>query len=600
MNRNFALACLACAAGLTAPEPGYAQPPAAAPIVAISDIHGAYDAFVDVLSAAGLIDATLAWTGGNARLVIVGDVLDRGARSRDALELVMQLEQRAAAAGGAVHLVLGNHEIMNLVGELSYVSPDEFAAFAADESRETREAALQRFRARRSGVPDAVLAADFNERHPPGFFGHRAAFSTAGTLGRWLLDRPVVLVLEGTAFVHGGLFGNAGSASAEELNAAYAQALRDYLHAFDTLVEAEALHSEDAFADRPGLARRALTEAPALGAAAQRLADLTGSRLFGADSVYWYRGTAACSPAIEAARVDSALRALGAERIVIGHTPTVPRRVLARFDGRVLRADTGMLTERFGGEPAAIVIRGSDVHAVYRDSSAPPEPQAVNVAAFAAGLGDEELERGLATAPIGARTGGTNGVQYLQLAAEGRALPAVFYPSEADPAAPLAELAAYRLDSMLELGLVPAAVVREIDGVRGTVQADVREWPDERARVDGGQQGAEWCPLRDQFALMYVFDALAGSPPRTVDELRYMPSSWQLALTGNRDAFGAGRSIPDHLRDVPIDVPPVVIERLAALTPASLEAALGEALDEDRRGAILSRRDRLLERLARN
>jgi len=87
-------------------------------VIAMSDIHGALDDFVTVLKGVQLIDDARNWTGGIDHLVIVGDVLDRGAASRDVLALIMRLESEAEQAGGMVHLVLGNHEIMNLVGDL--------------------------------------------------------------------------------------------------------------------------------------------------------------------------------------------------------------------------------------------------------------------------------------------------------------------------------------------------------------------------------------------------------------------------------------------------------------------------------------------------
>ena len=57
----------------------------------------------------------------------------------------MRLREQAARAGGDAQLVLGNHEVMNLVGDLRYVTAEEFAAYRADEPPEQRDAAWQRF-----------------------------------------------------------------------------------------------------------------------------------------------------------------------------------------------------------------------------------------------------------------------------------------------------------------------------------------------------------------------------------------------------------------------------------------------------------------------
>ena len=123
--------------------------------VAIADIHGAYDAFEATLSASRLIDQDLNWIGSTNHLVIVGDVLDRGPESRRALDLIMQLEAQARDAGGTVHLVLGNHELMNLSGDLRDVSGAEFASYGGES-------------------------------------GHRDLFAPDGEYGSWLLTLPVM------------------------------------------------------------------------------------------------------------------------------------------------------------------------------------------------------------------------------------------------------------------------------------------------------------------------------------------------------------------------------------------------------------------------
>ena len=97
-------------------------------VVAVGDVHGDYGGFVEVLRSAGVIDQKLRWTGGKTHLVQTGDVPDRGADSRKAMDLLMNLEKQAAKAGGQVHALIGNHEAMNLYGDLRYTVPGEFAA----------------------------------------------------------------------------------------------------------------------------------------------------------------------------------------------------------------------------------------------------------------------------------------------------------------------------------------------------------------------------------------------------------------------------------------------------------------------------------------
>ena len=162
-------------------------------VVAVSDIHGAHDAFVQILERAAVIDGQAAWVGGATHLVIVGDVLDRGADSRRSLDLIMRLETEAPAAGGRVHLLLGNHEVMNMTGDLRYVAPGEYQAFAADEEPADRDQAYERYVASLNGADTRPDRKSFDEQFPPGFFAHRKAFAPDGVYGRWLLEKPFLL-----------------------------------------------------------------------------------------------------------------------------------------------------------------------------------------------------------------------------------------------------------------------------------------------------------------------------------------------------------------------------------------------------------------------
>ena len=94
-------------------------------VVAIGDVHGDCDQLVALLRSAGLIDAQEKWCGGKTHLVQTGDLLDRGPDSRRAMDLLMRLEGEAISAGGELHLLIGNHEAMNLYGDLRYVSAGE-------------------------------------------------------------------------------------------------------------------------------------------------------------------------------------------------------------------------------------------------------------------------------------------------------------------------------------------------------------------------------------------------------------------------------------------------------------------------------------------
>jgi len=89
----------------------------------ISDIEGNFAAFRKLLVANKVIDDQFNWTFEEGHLLLIGDFVDRGSQVTEVLWLIYSLEEKARVAGGYVHYVLGNHEIMNMSGDLRYLHP---------------------------------------------------------------------------------------------------------------------------------------------------------------------------------------------------------------------------------------------------------------------------------------------------------------------------------------------------------------------------------------------------------------------------------------------------------------------------------------------
>lgn len=96
-------------------------------VIALSDIEGEFEPFRNLLLAAKVIDRQYNWIFGKGSLIVAGDLFDRGKQVAQYLWLLYKLEDEARAKGGAVHVVLGNHELMNLSGDLRYVRPEYYA-----------------------------------------------------------------------------------------------------------------------------------------------------------------------------------------------------------------------------------------------------------------------------------------------------------------------------------------------------------------------------------------------------------------------------------------------------------------------------------------
>ena len=137
-------------------------------MVSVGDVHGSPGNLILILKSSGLLDGNLAWTGGTSHLVLNGDLIDKGSSDRGVLDLVRRLQSEAEAAGGRVHVVLGNHEAMNLDGNLRYVSKESFAEFADLEEKSHRRRAWKDFKDGYRRDQFLLLRRAFDEQHPPG------------------------------------------------------------------------------------------------------------------------------------------------------------------------------------------------------------------------------------------------------------------------------------------------------------------------------------------------------------------------------------------------------------------------------------------------
>ena len=598
LTRSIAL-LLACSLPLSAVA-GQWQYSGAERIVAVSDIHGAYDALVATLQNAEVLDAELGWSGGPTHLVIVGDILDRGPDSREAMDLLMRLETEAETAGGMVHVLIGNHEAMNLVGDLRYVSREEFSDFAGEETEEERERWLAEYASDKNvaGEISDELRREFDERFPAGYFAHRRAFEADGTYGEWLLSQPVVVVINGTAFVHGGLSPMIADIGLDGVNATLAGELEKYVENLEPLYDAGVLTPMDNFYAHPRILQNYMPSVDADAALLDLVAEsreLAASEVHAPDGPLWYRGNVACCRLVEEERLQAALDEIGAKRVVIGHTPTQGRRILERFDGDIIEVDTGMLTERYGGSGNALIIEGDRLAVVSEGSEeiTTPQPHPRQVGSRPGGfLSAEATEALLAAGEISNEREDAAGRTVVTVSDGKRSLDAVFVKRENRDTYP--DLAAYRLDRLLELDMVPVTVKRSLGRHEGSLQFLPPQLMTEQERSEGGRGGSANCPLPQQWSAMYVFDVLIFNEGRTPDRINYRTDDWQLILVGHDRAFSNDRDRPRHLEGVDLEVGEGWRDALRALTDDVIEREFDGLLDKRRRSALAARRDALL------
>lgn len=136
---------------------------------AISDVHGQFELMKRILRRQGITDSLDRWAYDNGHLVVLGDIFDRGDKVTECLWYIFGLQKQAERAGGKLHYLVGNHELMVLHDDLKY---SHFKYQEVDE----------------------IMRG-----------GYSSFFAKETVLGSWIRSRNTVIKINGHVFVHAGL-----------------------------------------------------------------------------------------------------------------------------------------------------------------------------------------------------------------------------------------------------------------------------------------------------------------------------------------------------------------------------------------------------------
>lgn len=303
-------------------------------VVAIGDLHGDYEQYINVMESAGLLDSKGKWSGGKTHLVQTGDLTDRGDDSRKIIDHLVKVAKQAKKKGGYVHLLIGNHESMNVVGDLRYVTSGEFAAFATRNSARYQEMQWQsQIEWMRTNDPEfegidlETYRKEWEKTVPLGWVEHRQAWMLTGDYGRWVSGLPVAVQVNDTIFLHGGISAKYCEFSLQSLTEQVIAAMENHDPREITIVN-----------------------------------DPLGP--------LWYRGLAQEKEAeVYSQTLDNILNRYGAKRIVVGHSPTGGV-VWPRFDQRVVVNDTG-IAAYYGSHKGILELTAEGEIAIYGDKRIP-------------------------------------------------------------------------------------------------------------------------------------------------------------------------------------------------------------------------------------
>jgi hypothetical protein len=304
-------------------------------IIVVGDLHGDYENFVKILKGTQVVDRDLHWAAGAGHLVQTGDIMDRGREARRIFDLLIRLEKEAESAGGKVHVLMGNHEEMNITGTVfssnpDYVVLDQFISFLPEAYRKEQEDALTKRVTKRRPNERGMRPKDIIDnfwdslRNSPSA-RRQYVLNLNDEYGDWLRRLNVAIKINDIVFVHGGISEKYSNWGLAEINERYRLEIADYWRAYRWREK-------------------------------QRIVQ--PSILYRRDSPLWYRDLATVPEEDLREELDQTLDNLGAKVMIIAHTPQLVEtpEEMQRFGGKVWIVDTG-ISRVYGGNAVALIIQ---------------------------------------------------------------------------------------------------------------------------------------------------------------------------------------------------------------------------------------------------
>jgi hypothetical protein len=593
-------------------------------VISVGDIHGDYNAFVSIMQKADLIDSSNNWIGGKKHFVSTGDYLDRGPDSRKVMDLFIKLEKQAVEAGGKVHVLLGNHEAMNIIGDRRYVAIEEYASYIEEDSATYREKHYKRYISFYGFENNQESKDKFNKLHPPGYFGLHALFKHNGYYGQWLKDKPFMIIINEQVFTHGGLSKTVGELGLEGINVGLSNDMNDYAKLWYSLIEdgffIHSFYTNDRVARAQALINGQIRNPKFLGnrflKKAKRFLKVADSVISKPQSPIWYRGTALCHQFSEEPMVNKVLKQLGAKSAYLGHSVTASHEVESRFNKRVFLQDTGMFHGAYRGQASLVLHNAGNTkvldatHGIHDIKEQPPRlwnrPY---------GMTNEQLEDFLLTAEVVASEEIGMGItkpfkltlkkgnqtiyaMYKNIDTHPRLQSKSKWPRDANESDRYShELAAYELNKILGLEIIPATVARSFKGKRGIYQYWINNGINRSKMITDKIKYAGSCSEKSQLAIMKIFDALIFNDDRNTGNVFFQMDEWQIWLIDHTRAFVAKARLPKGLKWSKLSLSDNFRERLANLDEKVLKKRLYKYLHKRQISNIIRRRDKILENL---
>ncbi len=541
-------------------------------IIVFGTVNGRLAALKTALERIGVINQNGAWQGGKARLVSLGNLFAKQSINskvnQPLLEFAKELQAEAEEAGGSFHLVLGKHEVYMMVEGL-------YTSRTMGDNR-------------------------------------------LSELGDWLFQQSFIHKHGQELFTHLGLSKTSDLADLALYNQQMKESIIDYADNWASYYRNNRGQSKEQI---EALLPAMLTSFDAAKPAADKLLKQSRYLALKRTSPVNYAGSQFCHPYFEKDRLGEKLNQTESERIWITSADNSLKN-RSRFSGRVqiLSAFNGLTNNpelafnslAENDPPIAFASIASDGSVDYFDAISGEilTPKVPNYREWKRpyGMSDQAIESFLKSAKIvessTTKEGKTKPLKLL-LEKDGKQLKAVFkYVNKSGKTIRKRfygggdryqhEMAAYRLDRMLGIGLVPVTVEREIDGVKGSVQL----WIDNMVSAlqlnerEVVYQGV--CNVTAQADLMNAFDFLIHNSDRNQTNIVFTKHDWQIWFIDHTRSFGTVLSKPIFQQGVELKPSTEFLKAVKSLSKGQLRK-LKPWLNKEQLAALWERRKRLLK-----
>lgn len=565
-------------------------------IIAIGDIHGDYDNFVKILKEAGLVDDSLKWSGGKTHFVQTGDILDRGDYPKEVFDLIKKLEIEAEEAGGKVHMLLGNHEEMNITGVVfryDYVSPKQFASFLPDAFRQKKENEFLKKLNNSSEIMsnsdptllDSYLETNWNKvmKDSRNEEIRKLYVNTFNrNYGQWIIEHNTVIKINDIIFSHGGISERYASWPLEKINDVTREELNifrlAYKRGINPIIQREVLYMPD--------------------------------------SPLWNRDLALKDEETYGKIVDKILQSLGANYMVIAHTPpgspVIPESqrdeiiFRTRFNQKVWMIDTGISDFYHGILSFLRVENGEFYMREWREEEykkeAPFEPSQITEEE----VSREDVEYYLLNAAVVTvhkeAVPGRTAAWRINLD-DGELKRRAMFKVVDDrrptllPDSYKYEMASYALDKLLGFGKIPPMVEREIESTKGSLQVRVENC----IGLDEQQMKNLTPPDPEAFANsleeINVFENLVYNERKELDDILIQEESWRVFRVDFSEAFSPAPNLIPEQKITRCSK--TLFQNLQKISNALLEARLADYLNEEEMAALIKRKDLIIQTLTK-